>query len=182
MFAFQFFLTCYHRSLWNTCQIRNTNDFITLPDPIIRDIRTPESIITQRLAELRIIINGIIGTAFSITPSATVRSTLHPALNRIFIYHLHILNCRSTAHSACQVDLNTRLFIRRESKPQYSTMGCSTSLCFDLIISQLYRVISRFRSLGSFIIGRTVSFDTVIILFTRYFQQFTGGRHDEEVS
>ena len=116
MFTFQFLFARYYRSLRNTCQIRNTNHFITFPNPMVRNIGTPKTIINQRFTKLRIIINCIIGFSFTITPSTTIRRTFHPTLNCIIIYNFNILRGRGSSYSARQIYLDTGLIVRRISK------------------------------------------------------------------
>ena len=103
-------------------QIGITYYIIFLTIPVIRNLCIPETVVIQWFAEYSVKIDCIIRFPVTISPTASFRSTLHPATNGVFIFNLNVLGSGSASNPSCQINLDTGLRVGRIGKPENTTM------------------------------------------------------------
>ena len=91
MFPFKLILSADNIRFADTLQIRKAHHLVFFTCPSGRYIRTPEAIVFQRMAELRVKIDGISGISVPVAPATGLRSTFHPSGNSVVIKHFDIL-------------------------------------------------------------------------------------------
>ena len=96
----------------------------------------------QRFGKLGIEIDRIVGLAVSVSPTAPIRRTLHPALDGMVVHHLYALKCRCSSYPPGQIDLYAGLLAFRESETKHSAMRQSGRFRLNLIIGKKNRVIA----------------------------------------
>ena len=158
-----------------------TGHILSFPLPCVRNVSTPEAIIIQRLAENRIEINRIVSISAAVSPASPFRRTFHPAADSMLVFHLYVLECRSPAHTARQVNLNAGVRMRRISEAEHTAMSRSRGFHFNAIICQGRTIISGRSLFRSFVICRTVSRHGSVF-FSRNQPKLAGGRHGHEIS
>ena len=134
-----------------------TNIF-TFTSPIVRNIGRPNAMSGKRFGKLGIEIDRIVGLAISVSPTASIRRTLHPALDGMVIHHLYALKCRCSSYPPGQIDLYAGLLAFRESETKHSAMRQSGRFRLNLIIGKKNRVIACRGFFGRLVIPGTISF------------------------
>lgn len=92
--------------------------------------------VRKRFGKLGIEIDRIVGLAVSVSPTAPIRRTLHPALDGMVVHHLYALKCRCSSYPPGQIDLYAGLLAFRESETKHSAMRQSGRFRLNLIIGK----------------------------------------------
>src|ERR1700754_235227 len=96
-----------------------------------RNIRAPHTKMTKRLAAPGAEINGIVRMSRSVSPSASIRRTFHPAFQRRVIYQFDILQNGGAAYPPGKIDLDPGGLRRREGKSHDAAVWCGRHLASD---------------------------------------------------
>src|SRR5690606_13270022 len=105
MVAFQFGLPLGDVGLFHVPQVPFAHHIVAFARPVGRDIRTPETIVSQRLAETGIEIDRIVRLPVTIAPTATFGRAFHPSVYCVVVYLTDVLPYGCAAHAPGQIDL-----------------------------------------------------------------------------
>src|ERR1017187_9166915 len=84
-------------------------DVLTFARPAARDLRRPNAAFGNRLAELGVEIDSVIGLAVTVSPTPPCGRTVHPALDGVVVQPFAILSRGGPANAPGQVNLYARL-------------------------------------------------------------------------
>lgn len=141
----------------------------------------PDTIVFKRFVRPRVEIYGIVSFAVAVSPSAPFGRALHPSAYGVVVHTFHTLAGGGASYTACKVNLDARTIAFRECETHHAPVGCGREFGRDVVIGEMYSVISGRGFLALFVVTRSVS-GVGPVFSAAVSVEFAGGGHYKKIA